>query len=67
MGIPQDCYKNIFHDTASSFDECFAKIITPSLVSLSKYKAINDNGKINPLSREFINLGWNLINNQHLL
>jgi len=62
MGIPSDCYKNIVHDTVSNFDECFAKIITPSLTSISKCKAINDNGKINPLSREFINLAWDLTN-----
>lgn len=62
MGLPQDCFKNINHDTISTFDECFSSIITPSTLSLSKYKAINDNGKINPLAREVISLGWNLLN-----
>jgi hypothetical protein len=64
MGIPSDCYKNINHDTVNTFDECFSTLITPSLTKISKSKAINDNGKINPLSREIINLGWNLLNNQ---
>lgn len=62
MGIPSDCYKNINHDTLSSFDECFSSLITPTLTPLTKLKAINDNGKINPLSRDFINLGFNLLN-----
>jgi hypothetical protein len=62
MGIPDDCFKNINHNTLSSFDECFSNLITPSLISISKFKAIGDNGKINPLSRDTINLGWNLLN-----
>lgn len=61
MGIPSDCYKNIIHDTVSNFDECFADIVSPDLTSISKYKAINDDGKINPLSRKIINLGWELL------
>jgi hypothetical protein len=62
MGLPEDCYKNINHDTVSTFEECFNSLITPSLSSLSKYKAIGDNGKINPLAREVIAMGWNLLN-----
>jgi hypothetical protein len=31
---------------------------------LSKYKAIADSGKINPLAREVITMGWNLLNKQ---
>lgn len=62
MGLPEDCYKNINHDTISTFEECFNPLITPSLSSLSKYKAIGDNGKINPLAREVIGMGWNLLN-----
>lgn len=64
FGIPLDCFKNINHDTINTFEECFGSMITPSLTSLSKYKAINDNGKINPLAREVITLGWNLLNPQ---
>lgn len=63
MGLPQDCYKNVNHDTVSTFDSCFNSIITPKLVSIAKYKAINSNGNINPLAREVILMGWNLINN----
>jgi hypothetical protein len=66
MGIPDDCFKNLNHNTLTTFDECFASLITPSLISLSKFKAINDNGKINPLSREIINMGWNLLNQQNI-
>lgn len=62
MNLHQDCFKNINHDTVTTFDECFSSIITPSVSSMSKCKAINNNGKINPLSKEVINLGWNLIN-----
>ncbi len=66
IGIPDDCYKNIKHDTLSNFDECFGSIIKssniPSIAALTKAKAINDNGKINPLSRDVINLGWVLLN-----
>jgi len=62
IGIPDDCFKNISHDTVSSFDECFSTLITPSLSGLAKSKAIGDNGKINPLDRNIINLGWNLLN-----
>lgn len=62
FGIPDDCFKNIKHDTVSSFDECFASLITPSLSGLAKSKAIGDNGKINPLDRNIINSGWNLLN-----
>lgn len=62
IGIPDDCFKNISHDTVSSFDECFSSLITPSLSELAKSKAIGDNGKINPLDRNIINLGWNLLN-----
>lgn len=62
MGLPQDCYKNINHDTISTFEECFNPLIIPSTSPISKYKAINDNGKINPLAREVIMLGWNLLN-----
>lgn len=62
IGIPDDCYKNINHDTVSSFDECFSSIITQPLLPIAKFKAINDDGKINPLSRDVINLGFNLLN-----
>lgn len=62
MGVPSDCFKNINHDTVSSFDECFASLITPSVVELAKFKAIGDNGKINPLDRKIIDMGWSLLN-----
>jgi hypothetical protein len=61
MGLPEDCFKNITHETTSTFEESFDSIITPASVSLSKFKAIRDNGKINPLSREVIIMGWNLL------
>ena len=61
-GIPDDCFKNINHDTLSNFDECFSSLITPPLSELAKLKAITDNGKINPLDKNIINLGWNLLN-----
>jgi len=64
MGLPDDCYKNVNHDTISTFEECFNSLITPSLTSISKYKAISDKGKINPLAREVIQIGWNLLNQQ---
>ena len=64
MGLPQDCFKNINHDITTTFEESFNTLITPALSSLSKYKAINDNGKINPLKREIITMGWNLLNPQ---
>jgi hypothetical protein len=64
MGLPQDCFKNINHDVTTTFEESFNTLITPALSSLSKYKAINDNGKINPLKREIITMGWNLLNPQ---
>lgn len=64
MGLPEDCYKNINHDTVSTFEECFNPLITPTLSSLAKFKAIGDNGIINPLSREVIGMGWNLLNPQ---
>lgn len=62
IGVPDDCFKNINHDTLSSFDESFSSLITSSLFPLVKNKAIGDNGKINPLDRNIINLGWNLLN-----
>ena len=62
MGLPEDCYKNINHDTVSTFEECFNSLITPNLSSISKYKAISDKGKINPLAKEVITMGWNLLN-----
>ena len=62
MGIPSDCFKEINHVTASSFDECFSSLITPSLASIGKFKAIGDNGTINPLAREVIMMGWTLLN-----
>jgi hypothetical protein len=64
MGLPDDCFKDAKHETCSTFDECFNSLITltPSLLSISKYKAINDEGKINPLSRDIINTVWNLLN-----
>ena len=62
LGIPSDCFKNITHDTVSNFDECFNSIITPHLNQLAKFKAIADNGKINPLSRDIINLGYSILN-----
>ena len=52
------------NDITSTFEESFNTLITPALSSLSKYKAINDNGKINPLKREIITMGWNLLNPQ---
>lgn len=62
IGIPDDCYKNITHDTVSSFDECFSSLITQDLKGLGKMKAIGDNGKINPLDKSVIDFGWELIN-----
>ena len=62
LGIPSDCFKNILHDTVSNFNECFNSLITPPVSELVKFKAIGDNGKINPLSRDTINLGWNILN-----
>lgn len=62
IGIPDDCFKNINHDTVSSFDECFSSLITQDLKELAKFKAIGDNGKINPLDRNVIDLGWKLLN-----
>ena len=67
MGLPEDCFKNINHDTLCTFEECFNPIILPHLSSLSKYKAIGDDGKIYPLAREVISLGWNLLNSQVIL
>jgi hypothetical protein len=67
MGLPEDCFKNINHVTSSTFEECFNPLITPSLSSLARYKAIGDNGKINPLVREVITMGWNLLNPQLIL
>lgn len=64
IGLPSDCYKNINHDTVSTFDECFNSIISPKLITLSKYKAISDSGKINPLMKDVVNLGWSLMNNK---
>ena len=62
LGIPEDCYKKINHDTVSTFDQCFSSFIVGNhTLILSKAKAINDNGKINPLYREIINLGWELL------
>jgi hypothetical protein len=61
-GIPDDCFKNINHDVVSNFDDCFSSLINPSLNEIAKSKAIGDNGKINPLDRNIINLGWNLLN-----
>lgn len=67
MGLPQDCFKNISHETSSTFDECFSSLITtPKLSQISKYKAIGDSGKINPLEREVIMMGWNLINSPNI-
>lgn len=62
IGIPDDCFKNVNHDTVSSFNECFNSLITPPLMGLSKSKAIGDNGKINPLDRNIIDLGWTSLN-----
>ena len=60
--ISDNCFKNINHNTSSSFEECFYSLLNPSLFELGKFKAINDNGKINPLSKDIINLGWKLLN-----
>ena len=65
MGLPSDCYKNINHDTASSFEECFNSLISPELIPIAKFKAINDKGYISPLNREAITMGWNLVNNSN--
>lgn len=62
MGLPQDCYKNVSHETLSTFEECFGPIIPVGMSSVSKYKAILDDGKINPFAREVIELCWNLLN-----
>ena len=64
MDLPTDCYKNINHDTSSSFIECFNSLINPELTSIAKFKAINDKGFINPLAREVISMGWNILNKQ---
>lgn len=62
MGIPEDCFKNIKHQTVSTFDECFSSMITKDLLPILKLKAINDNGKINPLDRDVITNTWNILN-----
>lgn len=62
IGLPDDCFKIINHDTLCNFDECFGSLITPSQNVIAKTKAIRDNGKINPLDRNIIDLGWTLLN-----
>lgn len=66
MGIPSDCFKEVKHDIVTTFDECFSSLINPSVSSLVKFKAISDDGKINPLVKEVITTGWILINNKTL-
>jgi len=61
--LPDDCYANPNHHILTTFDDCFNSLITPSLKYLCDYKAINDNGKINPLIKEVITMGYNTINN----
>ena len=62
MGIPSDCFKDVKHDTISSFEECFGSIITQSVSPIAKFKAIGDDGKIIPLAKEVIMMGWSLLN-----
>jgi len=64
LGLPEDCFKNINHDTLSTFNDCFNPIINPILSHIARYKAINDKGYINPLSKDVIYMAWNVINNQ---
>ena len=63
MNFPDGCYKYVNHHTTSSFEESFNTLLTSSTTnSLAKWKAINDNGYINPLSKEVITMGYNSIN-----
>ena len=60
IGVPNDCFKEVTHNTASTFKECFGSIIKSYFLNISKYKAISDNGKITPLNKNIIYIGWNL-------
>ena len=62
IGLDNDCFKNVNHITLSNFDDCFKQIIIPSLSTISKFKAINDNGKIEPLMKDVFMIGFNALN-----
>lgn len=66
MDLPNECYKYVNHYTTSSFEESFNTLLSPSTNSLVKWKAINDNGYINPLSKEVIIMGYNSINSSNI-
>lgn len=63
-----DDINNIEHETSSTFEECFNSMINSNninqidITKLCKLKAINSDGKIIPLDKQIIDIGWNLLN-----
>lgn len=61
-GADDDCFINVSHTYAFTFDDAF-KTIYPNFSSrsfdfLSKLKSINHKGYINPLQKEYIKIFW---------
>ena len=62
LNLEDNCFKIPNHEISLTFDECFGSIIPPKLEFMSKFKAVSADGKINPLNKEIITLGWKLLN-----
>jgi hypothetical protein len=61
-GMPDDCFKNIEHQTFANTKEAFATLYPNELTELYKYKCVTDTGFVNPLNRDVIKRGWDIIN-----
>ena len=61
-GIPDDCFKKVEHQHFLNTKEAFASMYPSEVSDLYKYKSITDKGFVNPLNRDVIKSGYELIN-----
>ena len=61
-GMPDDCFKNVEHETFENTKEAFGSLYSKETSILYKYKCITDKGYINPLNRYVIKRAYKLIN-----
>jgi hypothetical protein len=62
-GITDDCFKTVNQEYYNKASDAFANLYNENTIQLFSLKCINEKGTINPLNRNFIKTGYELINN----
>ena len=61
QGLPSDCYQEVNHEECDNFLKAFGGLNIPKLEWFLNYKAINNNGNVDPVDRNLIKVVYEKI------